>query len=76
MPFMRMDHADDPKESLKNKIGSLDGYELFNNQILVAVYIRPENLFQRVEKSISIWKIIFQGPEYQPKCTRNTRNSK
>jgi co-chaperonin GroES (HSP10) len=37
-----MDHVDDPKEAIKKAVGSLDGYEIFNNQILVAVYIRPE----------------------------------
>lgn len=37
-----MDHQVDPKEDIINKLGSLDHFELFNNQVLVAVYKRPE----------------------------------
>jgi co-chaperonin GroES (HSP10) len=42
MTAKRMFHAKDPKIVLKEEIGSLDEMELFNNQILVAIYIRPE----------------------------------
>lgn len=42
MPYMVMEHASDPKMSIKKAIGSLDEVEIFNNQILCAVYIRPE----------------------------------
>ena len=42
MPFMLMDHAVDPKLKIKDEIGNLDSVELFNNQVLVGVYIRPE----------------------------------
>lgn len=31
-----------PKEEIKKAIGSLEGIEIFHNQVLVAVYIRPE----------------------------------
>lgn len=41
MPFMIMDHAVDPKQKLLEEIGDLSTVEIFNNQILVAVYIRP-----------------------------------
>ena len=41
MPFMIMDHAVDPKEAILSEVGSLDDVEIFNNQILCAVYIRP-----------------------------------
>jgi co-chaperonin GroES (HSP10) len=41
MPFMIMDHAVDPKQKLLEDIGDLSNVEIFNNQILVAVYIRP-----------------------------------
>jgi co-chaperonin GroES (HSP10) len=33
--------ASDPKEALFNAVGDLDSYEIFHNQILVAVYVRP-----------------------------------
>jgi co-chaperonin GroES (HSP10) len=41
MPYMVMQHDVDPKEKLLQELGSLDGLEIFNNQVLVAVYIRP-----------------------------------
>lgn len=42
MPFMIMDHAVDPKQKLLEDIGDISNVEIFNNQILVAVYIRPQ----------------------------------
>jgi len=41
MPFMTMEHAQDPVKSFKESIGDLAGIEIFNNQVLVATYIRP-----------------------------------
>ncbi len=37
-----MSHDVDPAKDLLKKVGTLDGVEIFNNQVLVAVYIRPE----------------------------------
>jgi hypothetical protein len=42
MPHVEMEHAEDPKQAILNAIGDVSGVELFNNQILLAVYIRPE----------------------------------
>ena len=42
MPFMIMDHAVDPKQKLLEDIGDISSVEIFNNQILVAVYVRPQ----------------------------------
>lgn len=42
MPFMPMEHETDPVENLKKELGDLSTIEVFNNQILVAVYIRPQ----------------------------------
>jgi co-chaperonin GroES (HSP10) len=42
MPFMTMDHEVDPKKKLKDEIGDIGHVEIFNNQILCAVYIRPK----------------------------------
>jgi co-chaperonin GroES (HSP10) len=42
MPFMPMEHESDPSEGLKKELGDLSTVEVFNNQILVAVYIRPQ----------------------------------
>jgi co-chaperonin GroES (HSP10) len=41
MPYMVMQHDEDPAESLKGMVGDLNHIEVFNNQVLVAVYIRP-----------------------------------
>ena len=41
MPFMIMEHDKDPKQKLLDEIGDISAFEIFNNQILVAVYIRP-----------------------------------
>jgi co-chaperonin GroES (HSP10) len=37
-----MEHETDPAENLKKELGDLSTIEVFNNQILVAVYIRPQ----------------------------------
>ena len=42
MPPMIMQHDTDPAITLKNDLGDLNNVEVFNNQILVAVYIRPQ----------------------------------
>lgn len=44
MPYMLMDHDVDPAEKLIEEIGDLSTIKLFNNQILVGVYIRPEKM--------------------------------
>jgi len=41
MPFMIMEHSTDPKQKLLDDIGDLSALEIFNNQILIAIYIRP-----------------------------------
>jgi co-chaperonin GroES (HSP10) len=38
---MEMDHDTDPRSKILNEIESLDGIEIYNNQVMVAVYIRP-----------------------------------
>lgn len=42
MPHMLMSHDLDPKEAILQEIGDLSSVELFHNQVLLAVYIRPE----------------------------------
>ncbi len=41
MPYMKIKHDVDPKEKLLKELGDLSSVELFNNQILLAVYLRP-----------------------------------
>jgi len=38
---MEMDHEVDPRTKLLNEIETLDGVEIYNNQVLLAVYMRP-----------------------------------
>ena len=42
MSSLVMLHTKDPKKEIQDKIGDLSKLDLFNNQVLVAVYIRPE----------------------------------
>jgi co-chaperonin GroES (HSP10) len=42
MPAMLMEHEVDPRKKLMEEMGDLSKVEVFNNQILVAVYLRPE----------------------------------
>ena len=41
MPHVAMVHEKDPKAALLEALGDTDGFDLFNNQVLCAVYIRP-----------------------------------
>ena len=42
MPSMTMEHVVDPKLKLLSDMGDLSNIEIFNNQVLVAVYLRPQ----------------------------------
>jgi co-chaperonin GroES (HSP10) len=43
MTAKKMFHAVDPKKEIHDSIGDgLTGVDLFNNQVLVAIYVRPE----------------------------------
>ena len=42
MPQREMDHKVDPKHSLRSQVGSVEDIEIFNNQVLVGIYIRPQ----------------------------------
>ncbi len=42
MPYMVMTHEVDPKESILKEVGDIEDIEVFNNQVLCAVYVRPE----------------------------------
>jgi hypothetical protein len=37
-----MSHEEDPKEKLLDQLGDISNIELFHNQVLLAVYLRPE----------------------------------
>ena len=42
MPHMPMSHEEDPKKKLLEELGDISNVELFHNQVLLAVYLRPE----------------------------------
>lgn len=42
MPYMRMEHDVDPAETIRKEMGDISDIEIFHNQVLVAIYIRPE----------------------------------
>lgn len=42
MPFAPMVHENDPKSSILKQIGDTSKLELFGNNLLLAVYIRPQ----------------------------------
>ena len=42
MPFTWMEHEVDPAKKIIEEIGDLSQIELFNNQLLMGVYIRPQ----------------------------------
>lgn len=42
MSSIKMDHVRDPKEVLIEALGDTRPIQLFNNTVLVAVYVRPE----------------------------------
>lgn len=42
MPSYNVFHEVDPKFALMEKVGSIDGLQLWNNHVLVAVYVRPD----------------------------------
>jgi len=39
---LRMEHDHDPRKELEARVGKVDHLTLYNNQILVAIYERPE----------------------------------
>lgn len=42
MPHMMMHHETDPKQEILDALGDIDDYKVFHNEIVVAVYLRPE----------------------------------
>lgn len=42
MPPMIMNHDQDPKQELIENVGDISDIEMFNTQVLVAIYVRPQ----------------------------------
>jgi co-chaperonin GroES (HSP10) len=39
-----MEHKTDPAENIRREMGDISKIEIFHNQVLVAIYIRPEQM--------------------------------
>lgn len=39
---MRINHDVDPAKALQDQLGNLDDIQVFNNEVLVATYVRPQ----------------------------------
>ena len=44
MPYMVMNHEIDPKLVIHNQLGDISEIEIYNNQVLCAVYKRPKQM--------------------------------
>lgn len=64
MPAMKMVHTTDPAKELLAKVGDLSGFELFGNQILIAIYERPE----KTKSGIILSDLTRQEDAYQGKA--------
>lgn len=42
MPYARMTHDIDPCKTIHDEMGDISDVELFHNQVLAAIYVRPE----------------------------------
>lgn len=42
MPYARMTHDIDPRKTIHDEMGDISDVELFHNQVLAAIYVRPE----------------------------------
>lgn len=63
MPPMIMEHDEDPAKKILKAIGDLSSVELFNNQILLATYIRP----QKTKSGIYLSDATVDEDRYQSK---------
>ena len=63
MPPMKMAHAIDPKTELLQEVGDIKEVEIFKNQILCAIYIRP----QKTKSGIILTEKYVDEDKYQGK---------
>lgn len=72
MPFMIMNHKEDPKKMILEALGDISSVEVFNNQVLIAIYIKPKMtaggiLVPEATRDEDIWQgkvglVIKKGP--------------
>lgn len=59
-----MQHDEDPKQLILEKIGNIDDIKLFGQQILVVTYIRPE----KMKSGLFITSAVRDEDKFQGKC--------
>lgn len=64
MPSTLMQHEVDPREEILQRVGDLGGVEVFGNDILIAVYMRPE----RTKSGIILTDKARAEDAFQGKC--------
>lgn len=58
MPAIAIHHEEDPRTKLLRELGDISSIEIFNNQVLVATYIRPKTamlggkIFELTDKTV------------------------
>jgi co-chaperonin GroES (HSP10) len=60
---MKMQHAVDPAQEIRDAVGNLKDVELFNMQVLVGIYIRP----QKTKSGIILTDKTVEEDRYQGK---------
>lgn len=63
MPQMNMHHENDPKQEIVDSVGDISNFELFNMQVLVGIYIRP----QKTKSGIILTDRTIDEDKYQGK---------
>lgn len=63
-----MVHANDPAQELLDKVGPLDECDVFHNQILVAVYMRPDKVDLGNGKTLYLADQTRKEDKYQGVC--------
>jgi hypothetical protein len=61
---MVMDHDEDPKDKILKELGDISNIEIFNNQLLCAVYVRPT----KTKSGIFLTDKYTDEDRYQGKC--------
>lgn len=64
MSSMAMRHDTDPRADLLKKIGDISGFTLYNNQVLIGIYERPE----KTAKGIILTQTSRAEDKYQGKA--------
>jgi hypothetical protein len=65
MGLAKLVHKDDPREAILRELGSLDGFDIAAQGVLVATYIRPDDI--RTEGNILLPHAVVKDDEFQSK---------